>query len=322
MNNNYFIQRECCPGCKSTNRSQLYKAGFTEPPISTYLLDFYSPQGGVEFDFLKDSEYILDECKACGLVYQRLIPNDFLLTKLYEEWIDPDKALSSKINSRGVEYYALLSREIESIVRHFGIKPAELEFLDFGMGWGEWCQMAKAYGCSVSGGEISQARIDHASTAGIPIISGEEIPNHRFDFINTEQVFEHLANPLETLLHLVKGLKPHGLIKLSVPNGADIRRRLAIMDWKAPKGSKNSLNPVAPLEHINCFSYDSLVRMAQLANLVPVQIQPKIRLNRRLLDYPLRDILKPLYHSLKNLKPGAKAGSTYLFFRKNDLSRG
>lgn len=316
MNNPYFIQRECCPACKSVDASELYKAGFTEPPIGTYLKDFYSPQGGVEFDYLKDGSYVLDECKACGLVYQRFIPNDFLLTKLYEEWIDPEKVFDSRINSRGVEYYAALAREIEMVIRYLGIPPAKLEFFDFGMGWGEWCQMAKAYGCATFGGELSRARIDHASVHGIPVISWEEIPQHKFDLINTEQVFEHLANPLDTLSHLVRALKPRGLIKLSVPDGSDIRRKLAIMDWKASKGSRNSLNPVAPLEHINCYSYKALVRMAEIVNLVPVQVQPRIPLNRKMLDFHLRDILRPAYQWLTDLNPAWKAGSTYLFFRR------
>ena len=81
MEGNYFVRRENCPVCKSAQRQELYSCSFSEPPIRTYLEDFYSPQGGVEFDYLGDTKFIVDECKECGLIYQRDIPNDFLMEK-------------------------------------------------------------------------------------------------------------------------------------------------------------------------------------------------------------------------------------------------
>lgn len=316
MNGSYFVSRENCPACKSSNRQELYSKSYSDPPISTYLNDFYSPQGAIEFDYLKGATFVLDECKECGLIYQRSIPNDFLMTKLYEEWIDPEKVFKSNVKCRSVELYIQMSREIEMVIKHFGVLPSELGLFDFGMGWGDWCCFAKAYGCSAYGSELSQVRIDYARKSGITIIDWEEIPEHEFDFINTEQVFEHIADPLDTLQYLSKALKPRGIIKISVPNGYDIRRRLAVMDWTAAKGSRNSLNPVAPLEHINCFSQDSLLRMAQIADLEPVQIHAKIRMDKGLLDATLRDFLRPFYNRVMKARNNHEVGSTKICFKK------
>ena len=49
------------------------------------------------------------------------------------------------------------------------------------------------------------------------------------------------------------------------------------MDWKAPKNSRNSLNPVAPLEHINCFRRKSLIKMAAIAGMEEVVIPMSIQ---------------------------------------------
>jgi len=185
----YFVLRKCCPVCKSVQKNVLYSCSFSEPPISDYLEEFYSPQGGVEFEYLSGSNFILDECKDCGLIYQRFIPNDFLMTKLYEEWIDPKKVFDSRVKKRDVRYYARLSREIEMCIQYFNVQPSKLEFFDFGMGWGEWCLMAKAFGLSVFGTELSKSRIDYANTNGVSTISWEKIQDYMFDFINTEQVF-------------------------------------------------------------------------------------------------------------------------------------
>ena len=78
----------------------------------------------------------------------------------------------------------------------------------------------------------------------------------RFDYINPEQVFEHLINPLDTLKHLAKSLGQEGLIKISLPNS-----RIALKKLKQ-SGSYVALSDkhimlVQPLEHINCFKYTS-----------------------------------------------------------------
>ena len=183
------------------------------------------------------------------------------------------------------------------------------------MGWGDWCRMAGAYGCTASGTELSQARIDHAQALGISVVSWEDIQEHQFDFINAEQVFEHVTDPVGTLDYLCRSLKPHGLVQISVPNGWDIKRRLVVMDWTAPKGSANSLNPIAPLEHINCFSHESLVRMAGIIGLEPVPIHTTA-VHKRLLDLSLRDVLRPVYRWVTRLRPSQHVRSTRVFFQR------
>ena len=218
-------------------------------------------------------EFVLDECGSCGLVYQRMIPNDSLMKKLYEEWIDPESSLHSTRSAWPIEYFSILAREMNLLVRHFGTVPSVLDFFDFGMGWGDWCRMAKAHGCSVYGHEISQPLIDHARASGIPTLKWEDIPERRFDVINLDQVLEHVSDPRRIVEYLRGSLKPTGLMKICVPDGEDIRRRLRIGDWKAPKGTRNSLNPVAPMEHVNCFTRSSLLRMADLAGFVPLKLR-------------------------------------------------
>jgi len=315
MNESNFVLRKKCPGCKAENYQELYTAPYTQPPISNYLEQFYSPVGGIEFDILADIDFIVDECLECGLLYQRLILNENLMKKLYEKWIDPNSILHSKVKNREFSYYSRLAREIELCINYFGRKPNELKLLDFGMGWGEWCRMAQAYGCSAFGVELSQTRIEFAKTFGVSVIKWEEIPEHRIDFINAEQVFEHIANPLETLQYLCKALKTDGIVKISVPNCWDVKRRLEILDWTALKGSKNSLNPISPLEHINCFTHDSLLKMAILAGLDPIQIPTHIR-KKKLQDFTVRDILSPYFSLMKKVVNRGVVGSTHLFFHR------
>ena len=145
--------------------------------------------------------------------------------------------------------------------------------MDFGLGWGRWALMAKAFGCNSYGLDLSQTRSAHAQSDGVVILDREGVRRHKFDFINADWVFEHIPDPFETLVLLRDALKTKGLISISVPTADDIRRRLSIMDWQAPKGASNSLNPVAPLEHINCFKRRTLVKMAATAHMKEVHLR-------------------------------------------------
>lgn len=272
MTASWFVQRDMCPVCESDAFRGVYECRYDDPPISEYLIDFYSPQGEVELEYVAGASYLLCECQSCAALFQRYIPNNALMERLYEHWLNPWKALGHGQENEGIEFYAEYAQEVMQIIAFIGKMPATLDFLDFGMGWGQWSLMAKAFGCRSAGTELSEVRIEYARSNGIPCIGWEEIAQHRFDFINTEQVFEHIPEPLETLRYLKKALKPNGILKVSVPPAHDIGKRLITMDWKAPAKSRRSLNAIAPLEHINCFTRTSLSTMAARAGMREVQI--------------------------------------------------
>lgn len=313
MKNKYFYEREKCPACNSGIFRQLYHKAYDKPPISDYLNSFYSPQGGVDFKYLINATYDLCECKECGLIFQKEIPDDELMEILYEKWIDPKKGFYNHQKNDGLGLYTYYAQEISTIIAHLEKVPSELKFFDFGMGWGKWALMAKGFGCESYGTELSEERIKYATSNGIKVIEWNDIPKHNFDFINSEQVFEHIANPLDTLIYLKDALKDDGIFKISVPTANDISRRLKLMDWKAPKGTRNSLNNVAPLEHINYFRRKSLIKMASLAGMeevvIPIRTQYKFTSHWGGTKRIAKNILLPIYRNTLKMQ-------NYMFFRK------
>lgn len=116
-------------------------------------------------------------------------------------------------------------------------------------------------GFPLYGLETSPKRMEYASGNGITVIQDEPSPGVTFDFINSEQVFEHLPNPLGHLRRLVRWLNPQGFLRIAVPN-ADLHRDcLGRPDWRAGHDAFH------PLEHINGFSPRSLRRLVQEAGL-------------------------------------------------------
>ena len=271
--NPHFASRDRCPACSSGNLTTLYQNPYDAEPIRSYLTGFYGGVEKVEFEYLKGADYVLVECADCRVIFQKMIPDSFLLKRLYERWVNTEGTLARHRAELKVAHFGWWAREILQILAFLGVDtPSSADFFDFGMGWGRWALMAKAYGCNSYGLEFSQTCADYAKANGITLVNWDEIPSYQFDFINTEQVFEHLADPLDTLQHLKQALKPQGVLKISVPVARDIMRRLKIMDWQAPKGTRNSLNPVAPLEHVNFFRRESLARMAGKAGMREVFI--------------------------------------------------
>ena len=308
MSCEYFIHRDQCPACRSKSFRNIYQQAYTTPLLSEYLESFYGSQGSVDFKYLKGADYHLCACKNCELIFQRQVPDDFLMEELYERWIDPKTAFLEHQRKDGIKKYTNYAKEIATVIAHFDAVPSTLKFLDFGMGWGIWALIAKAMGCDSYGSELSQERIAYASASGVKISSWDDIPNGKFNFINTEQVFEHISNPLDVMLHLKQGLNKNGVLKISVPTASNIDSRLGLMDWKANRKSKNSLNPVAPLEHINYFKRTSLLKMADIAGMVPVELA-------RRNQYIFSPLTKTAGHFFKELFFPKKKNKNYMFFK-------
>lgn len=299
---NRFVERRTCPACDAAGSSTIYDAPYQEPPLSTYLIDFYGEeQGQAMVSELEGVRFVLRECPVCALVYQHHAPDDETVRLLYDRWIDADEALE-RDRAQGVGPSTENVQELLQIISAIGRPPASLRVLDFGMGWGRWLQAARALGCEVAGSEVSEARLAYAERLGLPVVSWDEIPDGGFDLINSEQVFEHLVDPIGVGRHLASGLAPGGVLKICVPNGADIHRRLRAMDWTAPKFTRNSLNDVAPLEHLNCFAPRSLAALGRQMGLEPFLI-PLSSYYRYAFPWAgpvhfAKQLVKPLYRNL------------------------
>ena len=267
-----FIERKHCPACKSESMTTLLSAPFSDGFVWGYLERYYDEHGFIEKEYLEGGTFELVECNDCRLVFQKYIGNDDLLERLYTKWINPEYARSNDLLREDYFFYAKLAQEVMMFIRYFGKRPSELSFLDFGMGWAQWSLMAQGLGVKSFGAELSPDKIAYGKARGIEIVAYDDIPNHKFDLINTEQVFEHVSEPLEMLQHLRKGVRSGGLLKLSVPNGNEAKKSLTKIDWNAPQWASNSPMVVAPLEHINTYTTGALEAMGRKAGLVPIKI--------------------------------------------------
>ena len=214
--------------------------------------------------------YRVVQCAQCDFIYQQEILDDAGMAALYGDWVDHEQSLGKKRNAK-TALFRQYSGQIQTLQRLFPEPPGETRILEYGMGWGYWCRMAQAHGFEVSGYEISTQRCQHAKSMGLNVI-GELPPRGRnFQFIVANQVFEHLPDPLQTLLSLSEQLSTEGVIYIRVPDGRGVVETLRQRGWSP------ELDAIHPLEHINCFTRSTLIGLAAAAGLKP--FNPPLRLD-------------------------------------------
>lgn len=291
--NQYFTVRSKCPACNHTESKVIYERSFLQEPIVKFLERKLRPEVIKNYD---GASYVLRKCNHCALIYQEQILTDEGLNLLYDKWLFEGDTEEIKISE--IEKFLFYTQELLRVRRFFKKPVTEIKILDYGMGQGKWCSVAHAIGFNVTGTDLSNQLIEKSKEKGFAVVPLNELNQHKFDFVNTEQVFEHLSQPLDTLIRLKEMLSENGIIKISVPNGNHVEKKIPNMDWTAPRGHKNLLIPITPSIHINAYSYDSIIKMGEAAGLKPVNasiLSEYTILSALSIKDLIKSLLRPIY---------------------------
>lgn len=264
-----FVRRELCPVCGCADPRRVYEKSFQEEPIRRYLDTWY--RGRVPVSQLRDGAYVVMECPACGLLYQRDVLDDDGLALLYGTWINADASAKRSLRRAGRERRAI-ARQIRALGHLFEPSHRRATVVELGCGWGGWLLAARAFGYAVAGVEIDDRRREFVVAQGIPCYRTlQEVPDGTADFAYAQQVFEHLRQPREVLQSLVRLMRPGACALIAVPNARWVKANLKAAQFVSASGKQvgihHSLNPIAPLEHVNAFAGKSLERMGELCGL-------------------------------------------------------
>ena len=300
----HFRKRIECPACASREQlAVLVRLPYSSGQIFDWVSTYYAKKGMFEAGYLEGASYTLLECRKCTLLFQQFVPDKNFLQRLYGVWVNPEAAIAR--DRQGTRAHKLIHYLSELWLLQYWGKGRQLKILDYGMGHGRWCETAATFGHDVHGYEFEDHRQEDAGRRGVfRTLSYGAIAGGEFDFINTEQVFEHLADPMPTLQHLLRGLKPGGLIRLSVPHGRNTKANLLRnekLDFN--KRIAGGLDPVKPLEHLNCFTHAALRSFGIRAGLQPFQFSlPQVIASRQDWRLPrkfLYNLLQPVYARLR-----------------------
>ncbi len=245
--------RTACPWCGIQNGVEYCNESFLSKNIADALSRLYERQGQVELDLVAKGRFRLKACGGCGLVYQVEIPTERFAERLYNVWIDPHKCFEVHERRKSINYYEGRVIKAISIVKLFKADTCDLRVLDYSMGWAQFAIICKSLGLNISGTEYTEEKRAYARRFGIDVADEHDLLEGSFDWVNADQVLEHVPEPRALFDRLCGWVRPGGILSLSVPYGDDILQRVATLRWEAEKTSPYSLMPVQPLEHINCF---------------------------------------------------------------------
>jgi hypothetical protein len=271
-----FLKRSHCPACGTVEATTLFSSSYDEPGMRDFMAGYYTAvDRSAQALVTGGATFVIQECAACGLLYQQHMPDDVDATLIYSQWLGKNDPLAPSKPPMPLDYYTYMAQEVMQLVaylqRSVGM-ARRLRFLDYGMGWANWAQMAQAFGVDVYGVELSAPKRAHAESLGIKVVDLAELSGMKFDFICTEQVIEHLNEPREAVLVLRDCLDDAGVLKISVPDGSNVKAVLKSWNWSGALSRKNEIMPVHPLEHLNCFDPRSLRAFAKSCGLKPVSL--------------------------------------------------
>ncbi|HEY8995655.1 MAG TPA: class I SAM-dependent methyltransferase [Lacunisphaera sp.] len=266
-----MTSRDNCPACGRTDRRLLTDLSYGAPPLTDYLGAFYRAYPQCDFHPLESARYRLFDCARCGCIYQDPVPDGAYLARFYGHGLYGAHAVADRAPIDPYQMQQII-RELMMVVRFLQSRVPHPQVLDFGAGEGGWAQLAAASGLDTHATDLSDHAFDRLTARGVTCHRPDLLPSDSFDFINTEQVFEHLPDPSRQLAALRRSLRTGGVIKIGVPYDPRLRVKLRQPDWLAPKNSPASLNGVAPIEHLNHFEPASLQAMAAQCGLEPLTV--------------------------------------------------
>lgn len=249
-----LIDRNTCPLCNTEDGRLLTELPLDRGPVYDFLNRVYS--GRLADVFSQTQKFALYQCPHCDFAWQRWILDEAGMNLLYDRWIDPSES-RQKNRTHPASYYLPLFRDVLWVTTFFpGKKPFQIRTLDFGMGWGGWTRIAMAMGLDAWGSELSQSRIENAKAMGIPLFNDFTQGSEQFDYINTEQVLEHIPD-IHTVMNLLyRQMKRGGILRFSVP---PVRKELSLIRKKQWQPGHEAFHP---LEHINGFTWKSIKYLA------------------------------------------------------------
>ena len=150
----YLEIRDRCPSCKTTEAKTLFEAAYTDPIMRDCMEARGRLLDGALMQGLEGVHEALEECARCGLIYQREIPTELLMGRLYGSREGDAARHADKPPRRELSYFVKHARQIGGD-RVLGATPGEMDVLDFGMGWGDWCRLARGLGCRACGTDVS-----------------------------------------------------------------------------------------------------------------------------------------------------------------------
>jgi 2-polyprenyl-3-methyl-5-hydroxy-6-metoxy-1,4-benzoquinol methylase len=224
------------------------------------------------------------ECRACRtLVYLKDMPPEQLLvrdddTDFYGKkyWLEHQQDAFGNADIFTRARNDLTERNLYWLKTLLKYRLPPSKVLELGCSHGSFVALLRQAGYDATGAEMSSWVVEFGQkTFGIPIAVGPvevlDIPPGSLDIIVLMDVLEHLSDPVSTMAHCLKLLKPAGLLLIQTPQFKEEMNYTTLVETNA-----RFLEMLIPGEHIYLFSDHSVTRLFQQLGAAHIQFEPAI----------------------------------------------
>ncbi len=170
------------------------------------------------------------KCRNCGLIYTSPLPDDEVLNSFYQGFLFEKPQLSDIKNQIPKK-----KKELKRIFDFSSFDLSQKNFLDFGGGTGLSWIAAKEIGLDAYYFDIDkQAKEFVVSNFGLDELHSIDNPNEsekKFDYILSDNVIEHLKNPVDFVQNLYNILNPGGQIVIKTPRASNCESFFIFSVW-------------------------------------------------------------------------------------------
>ncbi|MFC1474811.1 class I SAM-dependent methyltransferase [bacterium] len=176
-----------------------------------------------DFFFGVPGVFTVSRCRGCSLVMQNPRPAPDTMADFYPQDYEPHLLVANEAALDEVVEGQESRREIlESYV-------PKGKNLDVGSGDGRFILCLKRAGWDAVGCEfVEKAARFQRETLGLDVVVGDLVsagyPADHFDSITLWSVYEHLYDPVESIVEMCRILKPGGVVVINVPNFNSLER--------------------------------------------------------------------------------------------------
>lgn len=196
-------------------------------------LDFEPYLRGEDYHYGNEGSFQFHRCRACLLWVTVPMPTPDVLAGLYPtEYYSFQQPGSGPGTNAKERLRKLVGLDRQTYLPRAG-RPGHL--LDVGCGAGHYIYRLQRRGWRVSGIEPSAAAVAAGRAAGLDIQCGDihhaSFPPGTFDVVRFNHSFEHVPDPLPTLIAARSLLKSDGYLFIGVPNTRGLWARLFKQWW-------------------------------------------------------------------------------------------
>lgn len=245
-----------CPACSSSGHRTVVELG---PERGAQFLNFSKIKyGGLLDDWLLKIPPVIVQCEHCSHCWYKTQPTKEQLETMYASarLIGTGTTVTRKPDKK-------IREELRKIRNLFGAhhRPS---FLDYGSGYGRWSRSAALQGFEVTAFEPVVARGAESEHVDFELVHDlNAIGDRKFDFINLEQVLEHLTCPFDVLRQVGELCHEGTIVRTSVPNVLRSPEKDRIWDSWPFDGVRT--HTMAPFEHLHGFTPGSLKTLGERA---------------------------------------------------------